>query len=83
MKYKRVLGGSLLCILLSSSILIGAVALSRISMAYNYALQYGALPAGGAGGASGTNLSLLIYADPEISRPVLNLFQYVAAENIE
>jgi hypothetical protein len=84
MNHKRVLAVALLCILLTSTILVSGVALLRISMAYDYAMQYAAaLPAGAAGITSGTNISLLIYSDPEPSRPVLDLFQYVAAQNIE
>jgi len=81
MKYKRVLVGSLLCVMLSSVIIIGGVALSRISMAYNYATQYAV--AAPAGGGSSTNLSAIIYADPEPGRPTLNIFQYVTAQNIQ
>jgi hypothetical protein len=82
MNHKRVLGISLLCILLTSMITISAVALSRITRAYDYLNQYAAAaPAPTV--TSGTNLSLLIYVDPEPSRPVLDLFQYVAAQNIE
>jgi len=63
-------------------ILLGAWALLRISTAYNYVAQYvAAAPPPTV--TSGTNLSLLVYSDPEPIRPVLNLFQYVTAENIE
>jgi len=83
-KYKRILVGSLLCIMLSSMILIGAWALFRISMAYNYAVQYAAAaPAPPPTVTSSTNMSVLIYADPEGGRQALNLFQYVTAQNIE
>jgi hypothetical protein len=64
-------------------IIIGAVALSRISMAYNYLTQYAAAAAPPPTVTSGTNLSLIIYGDPEPARPTLNLFQYVTAQNIE
>lgn len=85
MKHKRVLVGSLLCILLSTMIIFGAWALLRTSMAYNYVTQYAAAapPAPAPTVTSGTNLSLLIYGDPEPIRPALNLFQYVTAQNIE
>lgn len=81
MKYKQVLAVALLCILLTSAILIGALAFSRVSRAYNYAMQFAGLAKGGVG--SSTNLSLTMYSDPEPARPTLDLFRYVTAENIE
>lgn len=84
MKYKRVFAlRSLLCFMLCSMIIIGGVALSRIYMVYNYLTQYAAAAAPPPTVTSGTNLSLLIYGDPEPARPTLNLFQYVTAQNIE
>jgi len=82
-KLKRVLVVSVLGILLASTIL-GAIALSRISMAYNIARQYAAAvkpPEGDV--TSSTNLTAIIYLDPEPARPTLNMFQYVTAQNIQ
>lgn len=81
MKRNRVLAISLLCIILASTILVGSWALSRASIAYDYATQFAEMAKIGVG--SSTNLSLTIYGDPEPARQVFDLFQYVTAKNIE
>lgn len=81
MKYKRILGVSLLCILLTSMILVGALAISRVSKAYSYATRFAEKAKISVG--SSANLSLTMYSDPEPARQTLDIFQYVTAENIE
>jgi len=82
-KLKRVLVVSLLGILLASTILVGGLALSRISTAYNVARQYTAGKPPAVTIKSSTNLTAIIYLDPEPARPTLNMFQYVTAQNIQ
>jgi len=53
-------------------------------MAYNIARQYAAAvkpPEGDV--TSSTNLTAIIYLDPEPARPTINMFQYVTAQNIQ
>jgi len=82
--HKKVLAVSLLFILLGSMIWISAWTLTRVYMAYNIATQYAAAakpPVSEVG--SSTNLTLIVYGDPEPGRQVLNMFQYVTAQNIQ
>ncbi len=80
MKYKRLLTASLVCILLASVILVAWSASSRLLRAYNYASQFAAAAKVT---ESSTNLSLVIYSDPQPLRQGLELFQLVKAQNIE
>jgi hypothetical protein len=80
-KHKRLLSVSLVCVLLISGILVVWSASTRLIRAYDYASQLAA-PAAPAAGSS-TNLSLLIYSDPQSLRQGIDLFQLVKAQNIE
>jgi len=82
-KYERVFVVSLLCISLVSTTLLSAWTLSRMYTAYNIAREYAAVVKPPAGVTSSTNLTLTIYADPEPGRQILNMFQYVTAQNIQ
>ena len=80
MKHKRLLTASLICILLASGILVVWSASSRLSRAYDYASQFAAAARVG---ESSTNLSLVVYGDPQPIRQGMDLFQFVTAQNIE
>jgi hypothetical protein len=79
-KYKRLLTASSVCILLASVVIVGWSVSSRLMRAYSYASQFAAAAKVG---ESSTNLSLVVYGDPQPLRPTMELFQYVAAQNIE
>ena len=81
MKHKRLLSVSLVCVLLISGILVVWSASTRLLRAYDYASQLAA-PAAPAAGSS-TNLSLLIYSDPQSLQQGIGIFQLVKAQNIE
>jgi len=80
MKYERLLTVSLICILLASGILVVWSASSRLSRAYDYGSQFAAAARVG---ESSTNLSLVVYSDPQPIRQGIDLFQFVTAKNIE
>jgi len=80
MKRKKVFTVSLMCIMLASAIFVIWTASARLTRAYNYASQFAA--AAKVDGSS-TNLSLVVYGDPQPLRPSMELFQYVTAQNIE
>jgi len=80
MKYERLLTASLMCILLASGILVVWSASLRLSRAYDYASQFAAAARVG---ESSTNLSLVVYSDPQPIRQGIDLFQLVKAQNIE
>ncbi len=80
MKHVKTLAISLLCISLTTAVFVGWTASSRLLRAYNVGVQYASAAKIG---ESSTNFSLVIYGDPSPARPALDLFNYVAAQNIE
>ena len=79
-KYKKPLIISLVCILMVSGLLIAWSASSRLLRAYDYASQFATAARVS---DSSTNLSLVVYSDPQSLRQSIGLFEFVKAQNIE